>query len=314
MSLQPSPEQSESLEQAGRLPPSSLIISSRNRHELLAATIQSVLAAREVPSELIIVDQSHAPDETLMRLTHSVCDVRYLWADSIGASRGRNYGASKASHSIVAFIDDDMQVDPEWYSALIRAVVAAGPRAAVTGRVLAAQGDENSNSFVIAVHAWEEPRVYAGRIGRDVLATGHMAMYRSTLSAVGGLDERLGPGTRFPGAEDNDLGFRLLEKGMRIVYAPDSIIYHRAWRALDDYVPLFWNYGRGQGAFYAKHFRLHDRYMLVRLRGDLWRYARLLPQRFLHRRFLELAGSTAFLVGAFTGGAEWLVARRLKRA
>lgn len=314
MSLLPLPEQSVMPENGSGLLPSSLIISSRNRHELLSETIASVLAAHEVPAELLVVDQSDAPDTALAGLSHSLCHVRYLWTQTIGASLGRNYGAARATHPIVAFIDDDMHVDPEWYGALIRAVMAAGPAAAVTGRVLASDDDTDPNSFVIAVHAWEEPRVFAGRIGRDVLATGHMAMYRSTLAAVGWLDERLGPGTRYPGAEDNDLGFRLLESGMRIVYAPDSIIYHRAWRALDEYVPLFWKYGRGQGAFYAKHFKLDDRYMLDRLRGDIWRYMRLLPQRVIRRRFLELAGGSAFLAGAFTGGAEWFVSRRLERA
>lgn len=288
------------------LPPSSLIISSRNRHALLKATIQSVLNADVRPSELIVVDQSDAPDAELEQLQHADCAIRYLWTTTTGASRGRNFGAAHATHPLLVFIDDDMHVAPDWYAPLIDAVVDAGPRAAVTGRVMAGQA-EGPNGFVIAVHAWEEPRVYAGRIGRDILATGHMAMYRGTLESVGGLDERLGPGTRFPGAEDNDLGFRLLETGCQIVYVPDSVIYHRAWRTPDHYVPLFWNYGRGQGAFYAKHFRLGDWYMLGRLRKDVSRYVRLLPRRIWHRQLLQLAGSTASLAGMFVGGAQWLL-------
>jgi GT2 family glycosyltransferase len=296
-----------------REPPSSLVISSRNRAELLADTISSVLAAAEVPSELIVVDQSDRPNAELAQLRHPRCDVRYLWTAGSGASRGRNYGASQATHPIVAFIDDDMRVAPDWYGPLIRAAVDAGPHAAATGRVLAGQAAD-ADCFVIAVHAWQEPQVYAGRIGRDVLATGHMALYRSALEAIGGLDERLGPGTRFPGAEDNDLGFRLLEAGYRIVYTPDSVIYHRSWRRLDEYVPLFWRYGRGQGAFYAKHFRPHDWYMGSRLRQDLGRFVRLLPRRLRRRQFLELAGSSAFLAGAFAGGAEWMLTQRWVRA
>ncbi len=296
-----------------QLPPSSLVISSRNRHALLKATVQSVLSASMLPTELIIVDQSDAPAADLTQLRHPACEIRYLWTKTVGASKGRNYGAAQASHPLIAFIDDDMQVAEDWYEPLIRALVDAGAGAAVTGRVLAGQ-PEGVNGFVIAVHAWEEPRVYAGRIGRDILATGHMALHRSTLDLVGGLDERLGPGTRFPGAEDNDLGFRLLEAGCHIVYVPTSVIYHRAWRTTALYVPLFWNYGRGQGAFYAKHLTPRDLYMLGRLRKDLVRYLRLLPQRVRRRQLLQLAGSTASILGTFAGGAQWLLTMRPERA
>jgi GT2 family glycosyltransferase len=295
------------------IPHTSLIISSRNRPLLLAETVASILAADEVPSELIVIDQSDAPNATLEHLVEPACEVRYIWAPSIGASLGRNLGVARAIGEIVAFIDDDMQVDPGWFGASIRVLVASGPRAAVTGRV--SRGPpETPGGFVAAVHDWQEPRVYAGRIRKDVLATGHMAMYRTTFERVGRLDERLGPGTRFPGAEDNDLGFRLLEAGCHIVYVPESIIHHRAWRTQSHYVPLFWRYGRGQGAFYAKHLTLRDHYMLRRLWQDVWRYVRLLPRRLRHRQLLELSGATAFLAGILSGGTEWLLFRRRMRA
>ncbi len=296
------------------LPASSLIISSRNRHALLTSTVESVLAADVLPTELIVVDQSDAPDAELAQLQHADCAIRYLWSATIGASSGRNTGAAQARYPVLVFIDDDMHVAADWYAPLVQAVVEAGPDAAVTGCVLPGKA-EGPHGFVIAVHAWEAPRVYSGRIGRDILASGHMAMYRSTLESVGGLDERLGPGTPFPGAEDNDLGFRLLEAGCRIIYVPDSVIYHRPWRTTGHYVPLFWNYGRGQGAFYAKHLRLGDWYMLGRVRQDVGRYLRLLPRRIWHRELLQLAGSTATLVGVFVGGAQWLLTvQRSERA
>ena len=87
------------------------------------------------------------------------------------------------------------------------------------------------------------PAVYHGRLHEDVLYTGNMAMDRSAARAVGVFDERLGPGTSFPSAEDNDFGFRLLEAGYRIVYVPEALLYHRAWRSERDYVRLRWSYG-----------------------------------------------------------------------
>ena len=53
---------------------------------------------------------------------------------------------------------------------------------------------------------------------------------------VGGFDARLGAGSRFPAADDNDLGFRLLKAGYEIVYAPEPVVYHRAWRPASEYL------------------------------------------------------------------------------
>lgn len=292
------------------LPPSSLIICTRNRFELLNDTIDSILDAQDVPSELVIVDQSDTPHPELEgRKNERGCAIRYVWLEVIGSSHARNAGIQAARHDLLAFIDDDMWVAPDWYGALLQALICAGPDAVVTGRVVPAPSEKPAG-FVIAVHAWESTQEYRGRIGKDVLATGHLAMYRSAYQKIGGLDERLGPGTRFPGAEDNDYGYRLLEAGYRIIYAADSVIYHRAWRTRKDYVPLFWKYGRGQGAFYAKHWSWKDRYMLQRMRQDYARFLRLLPGRVIHGQLLVIRGSSAFVLGEWLGALEWWLTRR----
>ena len=100
-----------------------------------------------------------------------------------------------------------------------------------------------------------------------------MATYRSAIDCIGGFDERLGPGTCFPAAEDNDLGFRLLEAGFHIIYDPASVLYHRSWRTEKDYLPLRWGYGRGQGAYYARYLSLQDRHMIAHMSLDVVRHA-----------------------------------------
>jgi GT2 family glycosyltransferase len=96
-----------------------------------------------------------------------------------------------------------------------------------------------------------------------------MGAFRTAVNAVGGFDERLGPGTAFPAAEDNDLGFRLLESGYQIRYVPQATLYHRAWRTGREQIATGWRYGVGRGAYYAKHIRRQDRYMLTRMASDL---------------------------------------------
>jgi GT2 family glycosyltransferase len=126
---------------------------------------------------------------------------------------------------------------------------------------------------------------------------------------VKGFDVRLGPGTVFPGAEDSDLGFRLLEAGYRIVYVPEAIIYHRAWRRAQDYLPLRWHYGVAQVGFFAKHLRRDDLYMLKRLAQDARRRTKRFPRRLWQEKSRAL-GDPLFLLGNLVGAIRWLLQER----
>ena len=293
-------------------PASSLIICSRNRPKILFETVESVLQGDEVPTELVIIDQSDAPHPSLATLTTDrACEIRYQWTHSLGAARARNTGIRKAQHDIIALIDDDMRVAPTWFGSLTRVLVEAGQRTVVTGRVLTAEAD-TPGGFAPSTKVDEVPAVYEGRVGKEVLYTGNMAMYRSVIDDIGPFDERLGPGTSFPAAEDNDLGFRLLEAGYRIIYSPAAVVYHRAWRTERDHLPLRWDYGRGQGAYYAKHLTLRDTYMLRRMSLYIMRRILRFPFRVWHRPRLAY-DDVVHLFGLLSGASEWLRTRRRTR-
>ena len=298
---------SHSDQRAAPLPPVSVIIPSRNRPQLLFETVGSVLACDEAPAEIIIIDQSDEPNEQLRALRSERCEVRHVWSREPGVSRARNLGMRMARHAHLAFIDDDVQVRPDWLGALVRASESAGPDAVVSGRVLA-ERPASADGFVPSTIDSEEPAVYSGRIAADVLYTNNMIVQRALVDRVGEFDERLGGGARFPTAEDNDFAFRLLEAGFRIHYAPEAVVVHRAWRSGRDYLPLRWSYARGQGAFYAKHANLHDRYMLWRFRHDAaQRGVRFF--RYIVRDPRRAVGQVVHLAGLLSGFGEWLITR-----
>jgi len=127
---------------------------------------------------------------------------------------------------------------------------------------------------------------------------------------VGGWDERLGAGSSFPAAEDNDLGFRLLEAGYRIVYVPDAVLHHRSWRPGRQYPQARWRYGVGKGGFYAKHAR--EPRMARRALLDVGRR----PGRFVTtvaRRPLYAIGELAYAAGVVIGSGRWLAHSRRRR-
>ena len=291
-----------------RKPSVSAIICSRNRPKLLAETIHSILQGTEVPDELIIVDQSDLPEQKFETLAaHPTCHVRHVRSRSLGLSSGRNLGVAMARHDLLIFTDDDMLACSEWCRVLVRELIAGGPAAVITGKVLAAP-PEVPGGFVPSLVLTEHRAVYSGRIGTDILAGGNMAIHRTTINDVGGFDERLGAGTSFPAAEDNDLGFRLLEAGYQIRYVPEAVLYHRAWRSSRDYLPLRWRYGRGKGGYYAKYISFRDPYLLWRMLRDICYRAVRFPWRLLRNRRKAL-GDVMYVAGVLAGLTAWLVIR-----
>jgi len=310
-----------------------LIVCSRNRPTLLSEVVASILAGDEVPDELLIVDQSIEPHPDLASLATPRCVFRYLPSRTVGLSRGRNIGVAAAGHPVIIFTDDDVIVPTTWFASLIRAFRSAGPRSVVTGRVLAGEA-ETEGGFAPSLRAGTQRVVYEGRVYQDPLATFNVALPRSAYVEVGGYDVRLGPGTAFPAAEDNDFGHRLLEAGYRIVFVPDALVYHRAWRDDRAYVPLCHAYGRGQGAFFAKHLSFDDRYILRRTMGTLAHHVRRIPPALLddlwanagraseapgmgaHRSSTVrqmTAGELSWILGFLGGMFEWITTMRRLR-
>ena len=286
--------------------PMSLVISTRNRPAFVAAAVAAVLEGRPQPDEIVVVDQSDRPHATLGDPAATPPCVRYIWSERRGLSRGRNDGIRAARHELLAFIDDDVLVQADWLEAFRQALLAAdGPRTVITGRVLEGH-PEQPGGFAPSTRSTGEPAVYRGRVGADVLLPNCMLVPRRAFEEVGSFDERLGAGARFPSSEDNDFGYRLLEAGYQIVYAPQVIARHRAWRAPRAAVPLRFDYGRGQGAYYAKHLAWSDRYMARRLWWDVRRHVRRAPRRaFVDAR--AAAGDVVYALAVVLGALEWLV-------
>ncbi len=74
------------------------------------------------------------------------------------------------------------------------------------------------------------PQRHVGRLKKDVLHPLNMAMHQWVFDDVGRFDERLGVGSAFPSAEDNDFCFRLLCAGYSVDLCTEMVVTHRAWR------------------------------------------------------------------------------------
>jgi len=286
-------------------PTVSVIVCTRERPRLLHDTIESILDGDLQPIELLVVDQSRRPDPVFGSGDKR---IKYVWTQTRGLSRARNIGIGAARANVVAFSDDDVLVHPSWLAALVTALGAEEERVVSAGQVVPAP-PERRGAFTASHYVDDRPATYVGRIDRDPLGGGNMATYRSAFDLVGLFDERLGAGGRYPAADDNDFGLRLLEAGFCIAYVPEAIVYHRAWRSRWRYPLVRWRYGRGKGGFYGKHLGLSDRHVQRRLARDVGHRVRRLPRNLL-REPRQAVGDLAYLAGVATALMQWLITER----
>ena len=128
---------------------------------------------------------------------------------------------------------------------------------------------------------------------------------------IGGYDERLGPGTRFPASEDTDLSYRLLDAGCEVRHLPDAVMLHRGWRTQTDRIRLRWNYARGQGAFYMKHASLRDRFVLRAAAAEVRIRLRCAAQATIKGPATEAVAQLVSLGGLVWGAIGWFVRYRI---
>src|ERR671933_1097074 len=156
------------------------------------------------PAALVLVDDR--PDGPPLRPERpGLPPVRVVRTGGGGPARARNLGWRTATTPWIAFLDDDVVPDPDWYAALdadLRDLPAdvAGSQ----GRVRVPLPEDRRPTD------WE--RGTAG-LATSSWITADLAYRRAALAGVGGFDER------FPRAfrEDSDLALRVMATGARLV-------------------------------------------------------------------------------------------------
>jgi len=283
----------------------SVVICSLNRPALLYDTVDSILKGQWIPAELIIIDQSAKlhPQLASANLING-CHIRYFNLDQIGVSLARNQGIYSAIYEHVILLDDDMYVEPNWLNVMVDSLMDNGASGIITGQVRTKIAEDGG--FAPSIKEELTPVTYSGKTVEDVLYTGNMAIHRSAFCATDRFDERLGPGTDFPAAEDNDFGYRWLVNGKSIHYNPDAIVFHRAWRNQNETIRLHWNYGIGQGAAIAKHLLRGDAFLLLRLCYNILGLSSLGLRHLFKREFLLAFCQIIFIIGIFLGGLRWI--------
>ena len=101
----------------------SALVCTRNRPQAIARVVASLLATRDEPLELIVVDQSEGTEtERALSPFRGDSRFRYYRSQSRGKGAALNEGIRVANAPIVVCTDDDCEASPGWISGMARAL------------------------------------------------------------------------------------------------------------------------------------------------------------------------------------------------
>jgi GT2 family glycosyltransferase len=248
-------------------------IPTRNRGDLIAETLQSIMQLDYPNLEIVIVDQSTNEDTKRAVLAVAGLDprVRLESVSTVGASAARNHAAQVSTAEIVAYTDDDCIVTEKWLDAIVQSF--SDPRiAAVYGRMTPYEADEDErNGMEVGFKPSLEGVVYSKRLPPWYIGHGgNMSFRRKDFLDAGGFDQFLGAGGRFGACEDPDIAYRFLVTGKKVAYVPGALAFHKHWKDWAAQFRMERHYGVGAGAQFAKYIRCGDRYGWYLLAAWIW--------------------------------------------
>jgi len=218
-----------------------IIIPTHNRAKLLPGALASIAAARANhpgASELIVIDDGSTDDTpAILASAHAAGQVHQVITHPHprGPAAARNAGWKATTAPLIAFTDDDCEVDANWLIQLVQALTSAPKEVAgIGGRVRAARPGLIAD-YMTHHHILEPPESLA------YLVTANVVFRRAALEAVGGFDEAV----KAPGGEDPGLCMTLRDHGYRFGLEDRAVVSHHYRPRFTSYIRTFYRYGRG---------------------------------------------------------------------
>lgn len=195
----------------------SVVIPTHRRPDALRRCLESLARQDIAPQDFEVVVVADGPEP---RLAMEV-PFRLRWVDldrNQGQSAARNEGSRVATGALLLFLDDDLVATPR----LIRSHLER----ATAGRVVFGKTLDGGQTGYYSRLDGDGPPHWP----EDAWLGPNCSIARGVFEAAGGFDAVEFP--RF--GEDIDLGFRLWERGVAFVYAPDAVATHedgKGWLA-----------------------------------------------------------------------------------
>jgi cellulose synthase/poly-beta-1,6-N-acetylglucosamine synthase-like glycosyltransferase len=226
------------VERAQPKPVVSVIVPVRDGESTIATCLDAILATDypEDRREVLVVDNGSSDGTAALVRSRP---VRYLHEPKRGVSNARNRGVAESRGKILAFIDADCLVEPQWLAELVHPFEdpEVGAVAGDLRHVDPTTAAERQAARLLG--NWQR---FAFTSNPAYPITANAAYRRDVLEQIGGFDPHM---TR---AQDVELGLRFQERsGRRLAYAEHATARHRNRTTQLSFFrqQLGWAYGAG---------------------------------------------------------------------
>jgi GT2 family glycosyltransferase len=215
--------------------PVTVVVVNYNGKQFLDACLSSLSAQECPPREVILVDNASTDGSAAWVQTHHPW-VRVVEAEeNLGYCGGNNLGIRLSEQPYVALLNNDTKVEPAWLRCLFEAL-ESNPGAAACSSLVLLPGNPprihyaGSEAHFIGhisnvLYLKPKPEVEGALRQRDVgVYVGSSVLFRrAVLEACGLLDDRF-----FIYEDELDMALRLRGRGWRILFVPESVVWHFA--------------------------------------------------------------------------------------
>jgi GT2 family glycosyltransferase len=206
----------------------SVVVPTLNRSEFLADTLTDLLAQNHRPMEILVVDQSSSPSDSLAEMARQhpgVITCRRV--PFRGLPRARNYGWQQARYEAIVFVDDDVRCGPSLISEHLRTLCRTNA-GMVAGGVDEAGDEKTRGQCPGKFNAWTASPVRSFSAAGEGLvqhvAGCNFSAWRSVLKQAGGFDEALTVGAAL--YEETETCLRVRKLGYDIAFNGTARVRH----------------------------------------------------------------------------------------
>ncbi len=219
-------------------PSISIVIASSGRVKKIRRLLESLYRVQgraKISHEIVLAN--NARDEPAAASVEALAEefdgrdgvpCRQVRESVPGKCRAQNKTIPLTDGKIVAFLDDDVEVTPEWLEA-IDAFFKKQPHDVMQGAIIMRLDDEKNEELQKVLYKYRTVDFlnYGSTSGADLktLTGGNMAVRREVFEKAGLFDDRLGPGG-FGISEDVEFAKRVLKAGKRIGWEPKAAVYN----------------------------------------------------------------------------------------
>jgi GT2 family glycosyltransferase len=209
-------------------PPVSIVIPTYKRGEVLCQTIEMALAQDYPDFEVIVVDQTPNPSESVLECVAAAGRrLRYVRRDVPNLPAARNTGVRIARGEIIIFIDDDVIISPSYVASHV-ARYTDPALGGVTGMTLSPSPAENDEAQMLGLRLGAsgiKERLDDGCFSTYSIEGCNCSFRKEAIIRAGMFDERF---TGSAWGEDTDLALRVKHRGYLLVLDPKIRLVHLA--------------------------------------------------------------------------------------